>query len=294
MRILSGVRISEEKGNMKKQNQALREAFSQKQVLIASHRGVSGGNILENTIPAFRNALLQGADIVELDVCPSTDGVLYVYHDGYEPFHFGTSTNLRRMTSAQIDALRFTNRYCVKVAQGVERLEDALRSLKGKCFVNLDRCYRDFDAPLQMVRDFGMTDQVIFKTFVEEDLLARVARDYSDVMFMPLLGRASEIETLEKFDLNVVACELVFKDPNQDIALPETVRLLRERYGELWANPICCEDDLILCGGFDDNRSILESFDAGWGELLRRGFRILQTDWPLLLLQYLKQCGFRK
>ena len=37
-------------------------------VMIAAHRGTSGANIIQNTIGAYENALLHGADILEMDV----------------------------------------------------------------------------------------------------------------------------------------------------------------------------------------------------------------------------------
>ena len=53
-----------------------REALSR--TLITAHRGVTGGNIPGNTLAAFDAALLQGADMIELDVSNSIDGELFV------------------------------------------------------------------------------------------------------------------------------------------------------------------------------------------------------------------------
>ena len=47
---------------------------------IWAHRGASG-YAPENTIPAFKLAVEQGADGVELDVHMSSDGKLMVIHD---------------------------------------------------------------------------------------------------------------------------------------------------------------------------------------------------------------------
>lgn len=54
-------------------------------ILIAAHRGVSGGNIPCNTLAAFDVALRQGADIIECDIAKSTDGKVFVFHPGTEP-----------------------------------------------------------------------------------------------------------------------------------------------------------------------------------------------------------------
>ena len=269
--------------------------LEEKKVLIASHRGVVGGNIIENTIGSFNNALLHGADIVETDVVNSVDGELFCYHDGYEPFHFLTAKHIYHMTAEEIRALRFTNRYFMKIDQGVQPFEEALEFLKSKnCLINLDRRYRDFDKTLKTVRKFGMEKQVIFKTFVEGDLLKRVADDFPDIMFMPLMGKAKEIGELEKYDLNIIGCELVFAHTDDDIVSTDSINYLMGKYGMLWANPITCDDELIISGGKNDDISLKEGFDAGWGWLIDRGFNVLQTDWPALVLNYLRERGIRK
>ncbi len=48
--------------------------------LVIAHRGASA-YAPENTLPAFELALRQGADMIELDVQRSADGVLVVFHD---------------------------------------------------------------------------------------------------------------------------------------------------------------------------------------------------------------------
>src|SRR5829696_6005747 len=48
--------------------------------LVIAHRGASA-YAPENTMPAFELAVRQGADLIELDVQRSADGVLVVFHD---------------------------------------------------------------------------------------------------------------------------------------------------------------------------------------------------------------------
>ena len=47
--------------------------------IVCAHRGVSGGNIPCNTLPAFKAALYQGAEMIELDVSKSKDGGFFVF-----------------------------------------------------------------------------------------------------------------------------------------------------------------------------------------------------------------------
>ena len=63
---------------------ALWEARRENGVLVAAHRGVSGGNIPCNTLPAFEGALRQGAHILEADLTVSRDGEVFIFHPGQE------------------------------------------------------------------------------------------------------------------------------------------------------------------------------------------------------------------
>lgn len=57
------------------QNQALLDAIKSKGVLIAAHRGTCGGNVIQNTTLAYKNALLHGADMIEIDAAKTKDGI---------------------------------------------------------------------------------------------------------------------------------------------------------------------------------------------------------------------------
>ena len=55
------------------------DRLKKQKVLLAAHRGTCGGNIIQNTIGAYENALLHGADIIEVDVVKSTDGKFLLF-----------------------------------------------------------------------------------------------------------------------------------------------------------------------------------------------------------------------
>lgn len=59
---------------------AARELLRAPRPLVIGHRGYSGA-APENTLPSFAAATLAGADLVELDYHPTSDGALIVLHD---------------------------------------------------------------------------------------------------------------------------------------------------------------------------------------------------------------------
>lgn len=69
-----------------------------------AHRGLHGGGIAENTLPAFRRAVDAGYGI-ELDVRLSADGELVVYHDDTLERATGMPTRISDLTAAQLSAI---------------------------------------------------------------------------------------------------------------------------------------------------------------------------------------------
>lgn len=66
------------------------------------HRGLYGGSIQENTLEAFRAAAKAGAQMVELDVRLSVDGVPVVVHDADTKRISGKSLVVKKTTAAQL------------------------------------------------------------------------------------------------------------------------------------------------------------------------------------------------
>lgn len=70
---------------------------------IIAHRGLWGGNIIQNTREAAELSIRAGADIIEIDICKSKDGVYYLFHNGMEKYLLGTEEPLQNITSKTID-----------------------------------------------------------------------------------------------------------------------------------------------------------------------------------------------
>ena len=122
-------------------NGNLNRQLEEKQVLIAVHRGTWGGNVIQNTIQAYRIALDMGGDIFECDAALSADGVFYAFHDGTEPINLGREENLTTLPSQEIDKLTgFTSGaddYVVKPFSVVEltaRIDALYRRVWGNSF----------------------------------------------------------------------------------------------------------------------------------------------------------------
>ena len=80
-------------------NDPIRKLIEKNGVLIAAHRGTCGGNVVQNTSLSYKNALLHGADMIEVDAAMTTDGVFYAFHNGEEKIEYGIQKDIRTMSS---------------------------------------------------------------------------------------------------------------------------------------------------------------------------------------------------
>ena len=58
-----------------------------------------------------------------------------------------------------------------------------------------------------------------------------------------------------------------------------------------WVNSIVYNHKAVLSGGHSDDSALSISREHGWGWLADRGFDIIQTDWPQLLIDFLTETG---
>lgn len=260
-----------------------------KEVLIAAHRGTAGANIIQNTIGAYENALLHGADILEVDVIRTTDGDFFTFHNGQEPGLVGTSQDIRTMTANQVKSLRFINGMQEKIQEPVNTLDDVLEHFKGRCLINIDRSWFYWKDIIQVLNRHGMKDQIILKSHPQKAELEYLARAGRDIMYLPILRDPVMLEVVDQYPVNLYGAEVIFETEKHIFASPEFIEGMHRREKKLWVNAITLNDTIKLTAGHDDNSAILSDMDQAWGWLLDRKFDIIQTDWPLLLKTYINR-----
>lgn len=258
--------------------------------LVCAHRGVSGANIPCNTLAAFKTALNQGADIIELDVSKSRDGKFYVFHPGMEKAHLGFPMLLSSVSSKRIDRLHFTNQDNTKTDCGVNTLEEILSFLKGKCYINIDKFWIDIPGISEVIRKTGVEKQVIVKTKVNDRHLGLVKKYASDFMFMPIVSKEDEItDKLTADGINCIGAEVLFTSESDKVCSKEYISSMHEKGKILWVNSIVYDYKAVLSAGHTDDVAVTDDPDFGWGWLIDRDFDIIQTDWCQMLKSYINE-----
>ena len=268
---------------------ALAEARRQRGVLVAAHRGVAGGNIPCNSLPAFEAALRQGADILETDLALSGDGQLLIFHPKKEKAHLNKDIHLNEMTMEQIRELRFVNIDNDPTAYGILTLDEFLERFKNRCLINLDHGWDDdMGLMIDAVRRHAMEEQVLIKAPAKLKYAQIMEELAPDMMFMPIYKEEDTMtELLEQMNVNFVGAELVFAREDSVFASEAYIRSHQDKGRLLWANPILYYYKSQLTGGHNDDIAVTSDPEFGWGWLVDKGFDILQTDWPMPLRHFL-------
>ena len=271
-------------------NANLSRQLEEKKCLIAVHRGSWGGDIIQNTCPAYDIALKMGGDMFEIDLVRSTDGVLYCFHAGNEPRVLGVQQNIKTMSSQEIDAFEPINSIGGRSIQKIERLENVLRRYTHGELYNIDRAWDILPEVLAMLDRYPhAVNQALIKAPVRSSALDALAAHAVKYMFMPICYQESDIECVwAREDINMVGAELIAETPADPLFSDDIIASLHAHGLFAWVNAITLGTvrSHALFGGLDDNISVKEGFDKGWGGLLRKRIDIIQTDWPSLLCAY--------
>lgn len=263
------------------------EQRAQGRPLVVAHRGHFGGNVVQNTLPAFKNALKQGADILEIDLIAARDGEFYCFHDGYEKAMFNFDGDLRQLTSAEIDQLPTYNAVGQVSGYGATRFFDIADSLLEEAFINLDRCWDELELLLPRLTRLKLMQKILIKTPVEDRFLSQIAELAPEIPYMPILKNIQEFRIVESYGLNTQAVELIVPTPDHELLQAEILQEFRETDLLLFANAIDLGEKYNLSAGYTDTGAILEGEEVHWGKLIDLGFMLIQTDWPLLLRQFI-------
>lgn len=128
--------------------------------LVIAHRGASA-YAPENTIAAFSLAHRQGADMIELDVQPTADGALAIFHDDTTERWDGRNRLVTQCTLAELQALDIRG-------ERVPTLEEALSFARETGIaLNVELKTAGVGARCAaLLRQFGLIEQTVVSSFV--------------------------------------------------------------------------------------------------------------------------------
>lgn len=265
---------------------------SKENIIVVAHRGAAGGNIPCNTLASYEIALKQGADMIEVDVSCSRDGKLFLFHPGMELAHLNRLMCLGKMKYSRVAKQHYVNYDKTKTQFGIADFDDFLEQFKGRCYINIDKFWSNPEKIYNAIKRHGMIDQMLVKSKPSEKVFTVLEQLAPDIPFMPIVREEHPVhERLLKSNINYVGAEVLFKNDDSPLAGEEFIEKMHRDKILVWVNAIIYDYKVQLSGGHSDDTALTVSEDYGWGWLADRGFDLIQTDWTMMLVDYLKRSG---
>ncbi len=259
-------------------------------IIIAAHRGSCAGNIPCNTLAAYEIALKQGADMLEVDVSCSIDGKLFLFHPFMEHAHLNKPVLLNTLPYSLVEKFHYVNCDNTPTQFGISSFDDFLEQFKGRCYINIDKFWDNPERIYKAVKRHNMTDQMLVKSRMNQKVV-RVLKEFApELPFMPIVRDEHPMHSqLLSENINYVGVEVLFSDEGSTVASEEFIRQMHRDDILVWVNSIIYNYKQQLSGGHSDDTALTLSEDYGWGWLADRGFDVIQTDWVMMLIDYLKR-----
>ena len=272
------------------QNRKLRANLLDKNnhsVMVVSHRG-DWRNAPENSLQAIQNCIDMGVDMVEVDLKKTKDGHLIVMHDQTIDRTTTGKGKPENYTLEELRRFRLKNGAAHKTTHLIPTLEEVMLLCKGKILVNIDKGYDYFQEAYIVLEKTGTVDQCVIKAGLPyEQVKAENGAVLDKVIFMPIVqlhkeGAEAIIDSYQTH-MKPAAYELVFDNDSPEVL--NLIKKVRDTGSKLFINSLWPE----LCGGHDDDRAVeLHQPDESWGWIIAQGAKLIQTDRPALLLEYLR------
>ena len=263
---------------------------SKENIIVVAHRGAAGGNIPCNTMASYEIALKQGADMLEVDLNCSLDGRLFLFHPMMELSHMNAPVLLNTLPYKTVSKIHYVNYDRCKTQFTVTSFDDFLEQFKGRCYINIDKFWSNPEKIYATIKKHNMVEQCLVKSAPSKkvfDLLENLA---PDIPFMPIVRDNHGFHgELLKRNINYVGVEALFKRDDEYLASDEFIEKMHRDNILVWVNSIVFNYRNQLAGGHSDDTALTESEDKGWGWLADKGFDFIQTDWPMMLIDYLKR-----
>ena len=266
---------------------------AKERIMVVSHRG-DWRNAPENSIQAFKNCIDMGVDMVELDLKKTKDGTLIVMHDKKIDRTTNGKGFVENFTLDSLQSLHLKNGAGCKTRHQIPTFREVMQLCKGKIMVNVDKGYDYFDDVMKVLRASETIEQCIIKAELPYEVVkAEHGKELDNIIFMPVVNlcKPGAEEIIDSYIENMKpkAFELVFKTDDADVL--RLIKKVRDSGARIFINTLWPE----LCGGHDDDRAVeLKQPDESWGWIISQGAKLIQTDRPALLLEYLKSKKLHK
>jgi glycerophosphoryl diester phosphodiesterase len=274
-------------------------------VMVVAHRGggMEGDRTSrpENSIAAVQNSIELGAEMVELDIQKSSDGIFVVFHDSWLDRSSTCKGELAKRTLAELKECRLVIAGTgVATDERIPTLREMLAVTRDRIFVNIDNKLGIDVLPgiVAVAREAGVADQIVIKRNLWSaekvaEMTRVLERTGSGPIFMPII--ADDAVRDPKF--LETATSAFSADAAELISWHKGGEPMTSDGGPLFgakARAVAARGDWHLWVNtyaiVNKPAGMLGEADGFWVD---RGATIIQTDEPKAAIEWLTANGFR-
>lgn len=269
-----------------------REHGAGARVLVAAHRAYWRG-APENSIPAIRQAIAHGVDMIEIDVQRTSDGQLVLMHDTSVNRTTNGTGNVSALTLEQIKALRLkeglASAQSAVTSEQVPTLREALLEMKGKVLINLDKAWGFREQIYTELVETGTVDIAVFKSDAPvAEVQAFRARD-PRILYSHMVNDGNAASLTGFGDNPPDSFEIIF-DRLTDAQIQPAAVAAAKSISRIFINTMWYG----LAARYTDEASLIDPA-RGWGAVIdRHQADVIQTDNPDELLRYVRGADVTK
>lgn len=103
-------------------------------------------------------------------------------------------------------------------------------------------------------------------------------------MYFLIIYSMDELRIVEEHaGINLVGAEIIIDSTGHELFDDTNIQKRVDKNLFVYINSIRLGDQPVLFAKLDDNKAIMEGYEAGWGKSVEQGADMIQTDWPILL-----------
>ncbi len=247
-------------------------------VMVAAHRSAHLVNP-ENSLAAIRDAIAIGADIIEIDVRKTKDGVYVILHDGKIDRTTGVKGEVSNYTYDELKAIPLLQNG-QPTSERIPTFESALTAAKDRIMIDIDfklDSTEDAINVCKLIREAGMQKQVLFFVYDYPYTSTIDSIDNSIAVMPRAYNKENVLDILKNYKVPVIHVDPGFYNDT-------LMNQIRSHDVRVWINAL---------GQFDDLEKTQKN--SGYDSLLQmKAVNVIQTDYPANLLKYLQKRGLHR
>ncbi|MDB4289545.1 glycerophosphodiester phosphodiesterase family protein [Flavobacteriaceae bacterium] len=262
---------------------------SEDYVLVVSHRG-NWQVAPENSLESIQSCIDLGVDIVEIDVRKTMDGHLILMHDSDLDRTTNGNGNVSSKTLTEIKKLFLKDKYGKLTNSRVPTFEEAMLLSKDQIVVMVDKANDSFSLTHEILKETETVSQALFLEFYDYDeVIPAMSKSlFDNSLYVPRVkeSKANPQKYLAPFIENEAADAIEIRFSSVNSHTLDVIPLIKDSGVSIWMTAL--SNDMVA--GYTDQTSHINP-DLGWGKCIEIGANIIMTDFPELMINYLKDKG---